>query len=551
MITYSAYKKTRFSRFRIEPSLVVFLDHALECAVKEGVLSPDDVVSGRLGRTVQLSEKAEHLLWGCLLILGIRMWPKERILSLLDEGFDPNGPFWYGAQRLYPLIEAADRGSADVVRALLSRGADPSVVDGEGKTALHHAAEKGNSKVVCVLLEHGADVDTQATDGTTPLSAAVDARNVASLRALYRGGKEFYSRDRRSLEVLERDFAMEMVALTDEFFCSHGLSDIDFFDLAYRFDDGVLLSKPDFTVMSWPTPRAAKAIEEAKLKGDAAVAELIRRETDSCLKRGDMAGCCMALAFLGVFSLGAKAEEDAELCLKALATCLHVRTDYGAHTAAQVLLFYAARFDDRKQALRWVRIVIESYARMGSDPEAYYWHDAMGGNTRDSREGLDVGVGEAVLWLLTVVEREDPELAGVLYQRIIARFTGDKPSLMLAYTQYRYACFILSFSPGSAVPLFVASYDALNVVFEAMPTDGSAALSFGPIDEEFGGEGIPSRIALLIFGAFIQENLAIAALGIGDEKLARRAYDEAELIYRKFGGDDTVEDMRRVFPRLA
>lgn len=551
MITYSAYKKTRFSRFRIESPSVVFLDHALECAVKEGVLSPDDVVSDRLGRTVQLSEKAEHLLWGCLLILGIRMWPKERILSLLDEGFDPNGPFWYGDQRLYPLIEAADRGSADVVRALLSRGADPSVVDGEGKTALHHAAEKGNSKVVCVLLEHGADVDTQATDGTTPLSAAIDARNVASLRALYRGGKEFYSRDRRSLEVLERDFAMEMVALTDDFVCSHGLSDIDFFDLAYRFDDGVLLSKPDFTVLSWPTPRVAKAIEEAKLKGDAAVAELIRREASSFLRRDDMAGCCTTLAFLDVFSLGAKVEDDADLCLKALATCFRVQTDWGAHAAVQALLSCAARSDDQTQALRWIRIAIESYARMGSDPEVYYWPDAMGGNTQNAREGLDVGVGKAVLRLLTVVEREAPELAGVLYQRIIARFTGDKPSLMLAYTQYRYACFILSSSPGSAVPLFVASYDALNVVFEAMPTDGSAALSFDPINEEFGGGSLPARIALLACGASVQENLADAALKAGDEQLAKRAYDEAVLLYRKIERDDLVSDMERTFPQLA
>ena len=56
-----------------------------------------------------------------------------------------------------PIIMAASRGFAGVVRALLEGGADPNAIDRRGVTALHHAAGEGNAELVRLLLERGAN----------------------------------------------------------------------------------------------------------------------------------------------------------------------------------------------------------------------------------------------------------------------------------------------------------------------------------------------------------------------------------------------------------
>ena len=55
-----------------------------------------------------------------------------------------------------PLMKAARRGSVECVQALLKRGADSTVRDNEGKSALALAREGGNDDVVSLLKDHGA-----------------------------------------------------------------------------------------------------------------------------------------------------------------------------------------------------------------------------------------------------------------------------------------------------------------------------------------------------------------------------------------------------------
>ncbi len=58
-----------------------------------------------------------------------------------------------------PLLHASFTGKLDVVRYLLSKGANVNHRDGEGGMALQNAAFNGHVGVVKVLIEAGADVE--------------------------------------------------------------------------------------------------------------------------------------------------------------------------------------------------------------------------------------------------------------------------------------------------------------------------------------------------------------------------------------------------------
>lgn len=73
-----------------------------------------------------------------------------------------------------PLMSAALKGRADLVRRFLALGADPNRTDSSGATALHYAMTNPSIEVVTALLEAGADPNVQETaHGKTPLWDAV------------------------------------------------------------------------------------------------------------------------------------------------------------------------------------------------------------------------------------------------------------------------------------------------------------------------------------------------------------------------------------------
>lgn len=68
------------------------------------------------------------------------------------------------------LFDAAQKGDAATVRALLAKGVDVNTKFRYGTTALFYAAQRGHLEVVQILLDHGADLNTQETmAGETPL----------------------------------------------------------------------------------------------------------------------------------------------------------------------------------------------------------------------------------------------------------------------------------------------------------------------------------------------------------------------------------------------
>lgn len=88
-----------------------------------------------------------------------------------------------------PVADAAMRGDAEAVEALIARGADVNVAQGDGMTALHWAAERADAALVRVLLDAGADVTPVTRIGDyTPLHLAARSGNAPAVEALLEAG---------------------------------------------------------------------------------------------------------------------------------------------------------------------------------------------------------------------------------------------------------------------------------------------------------------------------------------------------------------------------
>lgn len=78
-----------------------------------------------------------------------------------------------GNDQTTPLIHAALHGRTLFVRQLVDRGADHTMVDLYGFTAMHAAARNGRSEIIRMLLEVGADPHSTDYDGLTPYDIAI------------------------------------------------------------------------------------------------------------------------------------------------------------------------------------------------------------------------------------------------------------------------------------------------------------------------------------------------------------------------------------------
>lgn len=111
----------------------------------------------------------------------------ERVQSLLKQGADVNsrapsaGNVPAGGTAL---MLASARNHPEIVRLLISHGADVNQADEGGGTPLIYAVWKGYKDIVALLLKNGTDIYAKTRDGRTPLSVAKQAGHTEIIKML-------------------------------------------------------------------------------------------------------------------------------------------------------------------------------------------------------------------------------------------------------------------------------------------------------------------------------------------------------------------------------
>ncbi len=86
------------------------------------------------------------------------------------------------------LMEAAEKGYANIVRVLLKHGAEVNALINNVATPLYIAAQEGHADVVKTLLEYGVNTEIKASNGFTPLAMAVFNKHINVIKLLLQAG---------------------------------------------------------------------------------------------------------------------------------------------------------------------------------------------------------------------------------------------------------------------------------------------------------------------------------------------------------------------------
>ena len=104
--------------------------------------------------------------------IAIRRGNMPEVVRLLDTGTPVNERS--GKYQETPLMVAARRGTLEMVKLLVARGADVNASSPTIGTALHAAAFRGRLDLCRVLIEHKADVNAPNDEGWTVLHQVVN-----------------------------------------------------------------------------------------------------------------------------------------------------------------------------------------------------------------------------------------------------------------------------------------------------------------------------------------------------------------------------------------
>lgn len=127
------------------------------------------------------------------LLIAIEADALHLVDEILQSGVDPNAegglplksPFGLmDGPRYIPLLLAAERGNIQMIKLLLTHGAEIDRASDYGYTALIEAAAAGKLEAVKFLVENGARIDRKVRSGNTAATYARDARHPAVVKYL-------------------------------------------------------------------------------------------------------------------------------------------------------------------------------------------------------------------------------------------------------------------------------------------------------------------------------------------------------------------------------
>ncbi|MCP4903707.1 MAG: hypothetical protein GY910_01905 [bacterium] len=124
-------------------------------------------------------------------------------LTLLESS--QRGPGSEGITFLPPILEAARRGDAELIRELVANRASLTVTDSDGNGPLHRSAENGHSEATRALLNAGVPPDLPGRGAATPLLLAMASTSEGSedvIAALIEAGADPGKRDHSSAGII-------------------------------------------------------------------------------------------------------------------------------------------------------------------------------------------------------------------------------------------------------------------------------------------------------------------------------------------------------------
>jgi ankyrin repeat protein len=104
--------------------------------------------------------------------MSIMDWYKGLIDRDIEEALNGDPNFKNNIGNTALMYASQKKSKRDSVESLLNHGADPNIVGGYRKTALHHASSYGHIETVELLLNHGADPNMVELDGKSSLICA-------------------------------------------------------------------------------------------------------------------------------------------------------------------------------------------------------------------------------------------------------------------------------------------------------------------------------------------------------------------------------------------
>lgn len=116
----------------------------------------------------------------------------KALRRLAKLGADASIPDDWGRPPLHMALfgAASEREKAEVLKALVDRGAPVDGRDNSGRAALAHAARLGFAEAASILLSRGADPNAQGQDGQGPLHWAATRNHILVAKALLAAGAD-------------------------------------------------------------------------------------------------------------------------------------------------------------------------------------------------------------------------------------------------------------------------------------------------------------------------------------------------------------------------